>query len=119
MSALARYFMAQGYMVSGYDKTPSPLTDKLQQEGILVSFNDAIKDLDPIYVEHKAGVMVVYTPAIPADNVLLNFLKGLGGGSRGIPKTVRSQTNQFEPIWSYKTSETQLIYISRISRYQN
>ena len=45
MSALARYFHAQGYMVSGYDKTPSPLTDKLQQEGILVSFNDAIEDL--------------------------------------------------------------------------
>ncbi|MFT4876455.1 MAG: UDP-N-acetylmuramate--alanine ligase, partial [Bacteroidia bacterium] len=36
MSALARYFHAQGYMVSGYDKTPSPLTNKLQQEGILV-----------------------------------------------------------------------------------
>ena len=78
MSALARYFHAQGYMVSGYDKTPSPLTNKLQQEGILVSFNDAIKDLDPICVEHKAGVMVVYTPAIPADNVLLNFFKNEG-----------------------------------------
>ena len=51
MSALARYFHAQGYMVSGYDKTPSPLTNKLQQEGILVSFNDAIEDLNPIYVE--------------------------------------------------------------------
>lgn len=78
MSALARYFHAQGYMVSGYDKTPSPLTNKLQQEGILVSFNDAIEDLNPIYVERKTGVMVVYTPAIPSYNVLLNFFKNEG-----------------------------------------
>ncbi|HRP52676.1 MAG TPA: Mur ligase domain-containing protein, partial [Fluviicola sp.] len=29
MSALARYFYAKGYVVAGYDKTPSPLTDEL------------------------------------------------------------------------------------------
>ena len=45
MSALARYFHAQGYMVSGYDKTPSPLTDKLVAEGILVPFKDTVDDI--------------------------------------------------------------------------
>lgn len=78
MSALARYFHTQGYTVSGYDKTPSPLTEKLQSEGIAVSFVDAIHALDAIYVEHKTGVMVVYTPAIPKDNVLFNYFKDEG-----------------------------------------
>ena len=34
MSALARYFNTQGIKVSGYDKTPTLLTDALIEEGI-------------------------------------------------------------------------------------
>ena len=37
MSALERYFNANGYKVGGYDKTPSPLTDALISEGIDIS----------------------------------------------------------------------------------
>ena len=40
MSALARYFNAIGWEVAGYDKTPSPLTDDLQNEGISIHFED-------------------------------------------------------------------------------
>ena len=36
MSAIARYFKFKGLRVSGYDRTPSPLTDRLQAEGIEV-----------------------------------------------------------------------------------
>ena len=36
MSALARWAMAQGMTVSGYDKTPTPLTDALSAEGARV-----------------------------------------------------------------------------------
>jgi UDP-N-acetylmuramate--alanine ligase len=36
MSAIARYYNARGFKVSGYDKTPSPLTHALEQEGIEV-----------------------------------------------------------------------------------
>ena len=75
MSALARYFHAQGYMVSGYDKTPSPLTDKLVAEGILVSFKDTVDDIPQEYIDYKQGTMVVYTPAIPKDNALLVFFR--------------------------------------------
>ena len=32
MSALARYFYQKGCVVTGYDKTPSPLTKKLEEE---------------------------------------------------------------------------------------
>lgn len=62
MSALARYFNANGKNVKGYDKTPSPLTDKLIAEGIEICFEDDINLLD------KETDLVVYTPAIPKDH---------------------------------------------------
>ena len=40
MSALARYFHRRGDKVSGYDRTPSPLTEELQSEGIDVHYDD-------------------------------------------------------------------------------
>ena len=40
MSALARYFNKLGVKVSGYDKTPTTLTDQLQVEGIDIHFED-------------------------------------------------------------------------------
>ena len=40
MSAIARYLHLQGHTVSGYDRTPSPLTAHLQEEGIPVHFDD-------------------------------------------------------------------------------
>lgn len=68
MSALARYFQSQGAMVSGYDKTPSPLTGKLQSEGMDIHFDDHPSkipaDLD----------LVVITPAIPCDLQELQYL---------------------------------------------
>ena len=39
MSALARYFNAMGKKVSGYDKTPTKLTDELIAEGIDIHFH--------------------------------------------------------------------------------
>jgi UDP-N-acetylmuramate--alanine ligase len=69
MSAIARYFHSRGVAVSGYDKTPTALTQQLEEEGIFVHFNDDVaffpKDAD----------LVVYTPAIPADNNIFNWCK--------------------------------------------
>ena len=63
MSAIARYYNAKGYAVSGYDKTPSPLTEALESEGIAVHYVD-----DFSYVpESVEDTLVVYTPAIPSD----------------------------------------------------
>ena len=63
MSAIARYFQAKGFKVSGYDKTPSPLTAALESEGIEVHYEDNT-DYVPKNVE---STLVVYTPAIPKD----------------------------------------------------
>jgi len=40
MSALARFFVAEGKPVAGYDRTPSPLTEALQQEGMAIHYTD-------------------------------------------------------------------------------
>lgn len=63
MSAIARYYKFKGLNVSGYDKTPSDLTEELIKEGIGVHYEDNV-DFIPKDVEHT---LVVYTPAIPHD----------------------------------------------------
>jgi len=72
MSALARYYNSRQVKVSGYDKTPTPLTGLLTEEGIAVHFEDNPDMLD------KAANFVVYTPAIPKDHKELNFYKDNG-----------------------------------------
>jgi UDP-N-acetylmuramate--alanine ligase len=72
MSALARYFNTQGVIVSGYDKTPTALTDSLIAEGIAIHFEDDLNQID------KAATVIVYTPAIPAEHKELNYLKENG-----------------------------------------
>ncbi len=72
MSALARYFNTQGVVVSGYDKTPTTLTDDLEKEGIKIHFEDDVNQID------KTATVVVYTPAIPASHHELNYCKDNG-----------------------------------------
>ena len=71
MSALARYFKAIGKNVSGYDKTPSMLTDELIDSGIAIHFEDRI-DLIPkeYYIENT---LVIITPAVPVTHSQWNF----------------------------------------------
>ncbi len=77
MSALARYFHARGYRVYGYDRTPSPLTDQLQKEGLSIFFEDqperlAAYDLSPLQT------LVVRTPAVPEDSRVYTYLREQG-----------------------------------------
>ena len=74
MSALARYFNQLGWVVAGYDKTPSPLTDELQHEGIEIHFNDTV-ELIPVEFKSIEETLVVYTPAIPKEHAELNWFK--------------------------------------------
>jgi len=62
MSALARFFQSKKKNVFGYDKTPSQLTDELMAEGMNIHFEENIQLL-PENVD-----VVIYTPAIPANN---------------------------------------------------
>lgn len=72
MSAIARYFKFLGKQVSGYDRTETPITKQLVQEGISVHYTEDVDGL-PKNVDY-----VVYTPAIPKDNKELVFYQSNG-----------------------------------------
>ena len=74
MSALARWFKREEKMVLGYDKTSTPLTDELQNEGIDVHFGDSVNDIPQEVIENKESCVVVYTPAIPDSHRGYNYL---------------------------------------------
>ena len=61
MSALARYYHSQGYTIAGYDRTPSPLTKQLEDEGMAIHYEDT-PNLLPALIE-----IVIFTPAVPKD----------------------------------------------------
>ena len=69
MSALARFFSQRGVAVSGYDRTETDLTAKLQQEGMDIHYTDDVSLLD------KEAELVVYTPAIPQAHTELNWYR--------------------------------------------
>ncbi|MEA5259570.1 UDP-N-acetylmuramate--L-alanine ligase [Arcicella aquatica] len=78
MSAIARWFIANGYSLAGYDKTATPLTNALQAEGIPVHFSDNINLIPAEVLANKEETLIVYTPAIPKDNLEFNYLKDNG-----------------------------------------
>lgn len=69
MSAIARFFNEKGVHVSGYDRTETPLTRQLAEEGMQIHYADDINLLD------KDAQLVVYTPAIPGTHTELIWYK--------------------------------------------
>lgn len=67
MSALARYFLHEGYRVAGYDLTATPLTRALESEGAEIHYEDDV-NLIPEVMRSSESTLVVLTPAIPADH---------------------------------------------------
>ena len=72
MSALAKFFFERGVTVSGYDKTPSALTREMEASGMLIHYEDDLKQV------RKETDLVVYTPAIPAEHKELNWYRNNG-----------------------------------------
>ncbi len=79
MSALARYLNTAGVEVLGYDKTPTSLTAELENEGMLIHYDDRpesiTQDID----------LIIYTPAIPND--LNEFQCALKSGIRMLKRS--------------------------------
>ena len=80
MSALARYYHSQGCTVAGYDRTPSPLTHLLEDEGMAIHYEDN-PSLLPAHIDQ-----VIYTPAVPQD---LNEIAEIR--RRGLPLMKRAE----------------------------
>ena len=77
MSAIARYFLHEGYAVAGYDLTATPLTRALEAEGAAVHYDDN-PDLIPEAMRNPENTLVVLTPAIPHDHKEWAWLREQG-----------------------------------------
>ena len=74
MSALARYFVQKGHSVAGYDRVSTTLTQKLEEEGMMIHYDDK-PSLIPVSFTEPSKTLVIYTPAIPADHRELNYFR--------------------------------------------
>lgn len=77
MSALAKYFLAIGKEVSGYDKTRTPFTQSLEALGMEIHYEDmgnaiAEKGFVP------GTTLVVYTPAVPINHGEFQYFNSNG-----------------------------------------
>jgi UDP-N-acetylmuramate--alanine ligase len=77
MSALARFFLSRGKTVAGYDRVSTPLTDDLIREGSEIRFAADLNDIRDKYPQVE-NLLVVYTPAIPADHPELDYFRKAG-----------------------------------------
>ncbi len=78
MSAIVRYYNYLGSKTAGYDKTPSLLTQQLQQEGTDIHFTDDEAMIPEEFKNDKENTLVVYTPAIPSDSPELKWFMDNG-----------------------------------------
>ena len=78
MSGLARYFKKRGCVVCGYDKTITPLTSAMRNEGISVVYQDEEDNLKVSFLENDPETLIIYTPAIPKDSKILNYFRSGG-----------------------------------------
>ena len=80
MSALALYFEKGGFSIAGYDRSESTLSRSLAEAGCTITYIDDVTCLPDLFgnVAHKEKVIIVYTPAIPAENKILAHFRNNG-----------------------------------------
>jgi len=77
MSALARYFVAKGLAVGGYDKTKTDITHALENLNVSIHFDDDINQIDAGFLDAET-TLIVYTPAIPRSHSELTYFLSNG-----------------------------------------
>jgi len=78
MSAIARWFNHIGVPVYGYDKTPSPLTEALESEGMQISYEDDSSIVPEPFKTSGADKLIVWTPAVPQTSKLHKYFEANG-----------------------------------------
>ncbi|CAJ1346247.1 unnamed protein product [Effrenium voratum] len=77
MSALARWAKHIGKDVAGYDRVSTPLTQRLEQEGMAVHYADDWAQV-PEGFTHPEDTLVIITPAIPQLHSEWKHFQGQG-----------------------------------------
>ena len=97
MSAIARYFIHQGMVVAGYDKTPSELTKRLEKEGMIIHYEESVDEI-PHACKKSASCLVVYTPAIPEDHKELVYFRENGFEVQKRAQVLGTLTRQYKGL---------------------
>ena len=92
MSSLARWFLAQNWLVTGSDAVKSAITQELAKDGIKVKIGHKRANLP-----NKAD-LVVMTSAIPADNPELQAAEALGIKAVRYAEALGNLTRQYKTI---------------------
>lgn len=74
MSALARYFLFQKKNVAGYDKVPSTLTKRLEEEGAIIHYEESVNFIPDTFKKNKE-TLIIFTPAIPSEHKELVYFQ--------------------------------------------
>lgn len=100
MSALARYFNAQGKSVSGYDRTPTKLTAELIAEGIDIHFEENVEKIKSEIRSAKGAdnVLIVITPAVPKEHKELVYFQQNGFNIKKRSEVLGAITKQTRTI---------------------
>ena len=77
MSALAFYFKINGKQVAGYDRTKSEITERLENMGVAIHYEESLIHIDKRFLD-PINTIIIYTPAIPDDHEELQFFKNTG-----------------------------------------
>lgn len=80
MSAIALYFIKGGFSTGGYDRSESRITLSLKEAGCSITYEDDVNTI-PENFRDTAGkdkVLIVYTPAIPAENRIISYFRREG-----------------------------------------
>lgn len=77
MSALALYFSKGGYKIAGYDRSESRISISLSENGCEITYIDDLNLLPDLFtdIKEKNKVIIVYTPAISAENKILAYFR--------------------------------------------
>lgn len=97
MSAISRYFLHKGLAVAGYDKTPSALTARLEEEGMQIHFNDDVEAI-PEAFRHPESTLVVYTPAIPESHSELRYFRQHGFNIQKRAQVLGTLTEEYKGL---------------------
>ncbi len=77
MSALARYFLGNNFIVAGYDRNKSEICCALEQESCEIQYQDQCAAIPDSFKNNKS-TLIVYTPAISSELGLFTYFKNNG-----------------------------------------
>ena len=92
VSALAQYYLAQGYKVSGSDLVASEITSALERKGITIFIGNSAEHITPDID------IVVHSPAVKPSNPEYHKAKSLGLTIKSYPKALGELTRRYFTI---------------------